>query len=190
MPTTRTRQAGLAAVLAPFLLVFGQVGNAATDRGAVHGVAVAMLSFSFPAFVFGLWGLRARHGGLGQLGRAALVLVLIAPPVSLIAAGWGAPFVFIPMVAVAQVVFAVEMLRASVLPVTPLALFAAGGVAALAEMVAAGIVTAGGADAGEVAYLLSIPLGLTAVGFAWLGWCLWCETAANDGRRLQRLAAA
>lgn len=189
VPTTRTRQAGLVAVLAPFLLVFGQVGNAATDRGPVHGVAVAILGFSFPAFAFGLWGLRVRHGGLGQLGRAALLLVLIAPPVSLLAAGWGAPFVFIPMVAVAQLVFAVEMLRASVLPVTPLALFAAGGAAALAEMVVAGVVTAADGDAGHLTYLLSLPLGLTAVGFAWLGWCLWCEPAADEGRRLQRLAA-
>jgi hypothetical protein len=148
-----------------------------------------MLTFSFPAFVFGLWGLRSRHGGLGQLGRAALVLMLIAPPVSLIAAGWGAPFVFIPMVAVAQLVFAVEMLRSSVLPVTPLALFAAGGVAALAEMVAAGIVTAAGRDAGHITYLLLLPLALTAAGFVWLGWHLSCEPAANQGGRPQPLAA-
>ena len=190
VPTTRTRQAGLAAVLAPFLLVLGQAGNSATARGGIHGVAVAMLTFSFPAFVFGLWGLRARHGGLGRLGRAALVLVIVAPPVSLLTAGWGAPFVFIPMVAVAQVVFAVEMLRSSVLPVTPLALFAAGGVAALAEIVAAGIVTAAGGDAGHVTYLLSIPLGLTASGFVWLGWRLWSEPAADDSRRLQRVVTS
>lgn len=190
VPTIRTRQAGLAAVVAPLLLLFGQWGNAATDRGATHGVAVVMLTLSFPAFVFGLWGLRARHGGLGQLGRAALVLVVIAPPVSLIAAGWGAPFVFIPMVAAAQVAFAVEMLRASVLPVIPLALFAAGGVAGLAEIGVAGIVTAAGGNAGHVMYLLSIPLGLTAAGFAWLGWHLWCEPAADNGGRLRPITAA
>lgn len=189
VPTTRTRDAGLAAVLAPLLLTFGQAGNVTIDRGGMHGLAVAMLTFSFPAFVFGLWGLRARHGGLGRLGRVALVLVIISPPVSLLTAGWGAPFVFIPMVAVAQVVFAVEMLRSSVLPVTPLALFAAGGVTALVEIAAAGIVTAAGGDAGQVTYLLAVPLSLTAVGFAWLGWRLWREPAADHGRHLQRLAA-
>src|SRR5438093_1608263 len=50
VPTTRTRQAGLAAVLAPLLLAFGQWGNVRIDRGAGHGVAVAMLTLSFPAF--------------------------------------------------------------------------------------------------------------------------------------------
>jgi hypothetical protein len=189
VPTTRTRYAGLAAVIAPVLVLAGQWGNAATDRGSLHGLAVTMLTLSFPAFVFGLWGLRARHGGLGQLGRAALVLVLVAPPVSLVTAGWGAPFVFIPMVAIAQVVFAVEMLRASVLPVTPLALFAAGGGAALAEMVAAAAVTTAGGDAGHVSYLLALPLALTAAGFAWLGWHLWHEPAADQGGRLHPIAA-
>lgn len=188
VPTPRTRRAGLAAMLAPLLLLVGQWGNAVTERGGVHGAAVAMLTFSFPAFAFGLWGMRARHGGLGQLGRLALVLVLIAPPVSLLTAGWGAPFVFIPMVAVAQVVFAVEMLRASVLPATPLALFAAGGTAALAEMAVAVLVTAAGGDAGHATAWLALPLVLTTAGFAWLGWRLWCEPAADEGRRLRRLA--
>lgn len=188
VPSTQTRRAGLAAVLAPFLLVLGQLGNVLTDRGGVHGVAVTMLTLSFPAFALGLWGLRARHGGLGRLGRAALVLVIVAPPVSLLA-GWGAPFVFIPMIAIAQLVFAVEMLHASVLPVTPLTLFAGGAVAALAEVLAAAAITAAGHDAGDAAYLLVLPLGLTAVGFVWLGHNLWCEAAADGGDRLRSLRA-
>ena len=193
VPTTRTRQAGLAAMLAPLLLAFGQWGNVATDRGGAHGVAVALLTFSFPAFVFGLWGLRARHGGLGRLGRAALLLAVCAPAVSLVA-GWGAPFVFIPMIAVAQVVFAVEMLRASVLPVLPLSLFAAGAVVALVDVAAAGIVTLAGGDAGHASSpatvaLVTLPMLLTASGFTWLGWRLWCEPAADQGGRLQPLAA-
>lgn len=189
VPTTRTRQAGLAAVLAPLLLAFGQWGNATIDRGAGHGVAVAMLTFAFPAFAFGLWGLRARHGGLGRLGRAALVLVLVAPIVSL-AAGWGAPLVFIPLVSLAIVVFAVEMLRASVLPITPLALFAAGGLTALTGMAAAAVVTASGGDAGHPHAVLGlVPLVLTGAGFMWLGWRLWCEPAADSAGRAQPLAA-
>ena len=98
------------------------------------------------------------------------------------------------MVAVALVVFAVEMLRASVLPVAPLALLAAGGVAALVDMAVAGIITAAGGDAGHVTNLIAIPLfstplGLTAAGFAWLGWCLWSEPSVADGTRIRPLAA-
>ena len=188
VPTIRTRRAGLAAILAPVLLVLGQGGNVFTDHDTVvHGVAVAMLTVSFPAFAVGLWGLRARHGGLGRLGRAALVLVLIAPPISLFA-GWGALFVFIPMLAVAQLVFAVELLRSSVLPVTPLAFFAAGAIAALGQVLVAGTFTAAGADAGHATYLIALPIGLTAAGFAWLGYNLWREPEAERGR-LQRLDA-
>lgn len=182
VPTTRTRWAGLAAALSPLLLAFGQWGNVTVDRGAAHGIAVAMLTFAFPAFAFGLWGLRARHGGLGRLGRAALVLAFVAPVVSL-AAEWAAPVVLIPLVSVAVVVFAVEMLRASVLPVAPLALLAAGAVVALVETAVGAVVTAGGGDAGHPhALLVFLPLALIATSFVWLGWCLWSEPAADRGR--------
>lgn len=189
VPTTRTRQAGLAALLAPLLLAIGQWGNVAIDRGAGHGVAVALLTLAFPAFAFGLWGLRSRHGGLGRLGRAALVLALVSPIVSL-AAGWAALALFIPLVSVAVVVFAVEMLRASVLPVAPLVLLCGGAIAALLEAIIAVAVTAAGRDAGHPhALVLLVPLGLIATGFAWLGWHLWCEPAADRAGHSRPLAA-
>jgi len=70
VPTTRTRTAGLAALLTPVLLVVGQYLNVniPSDRGPVHGIGVALLVGTIPAFLYGLWGLRARHGGLGRLG--------------------------------------------------------------------------------------------------------------------------
>jgi hypothetical protein len=179
VPTTRTRQAGLAAILAPLLLGFGQLGNVTIDRGAGHGLAVAMLVFAFPAFAFGLWGLRARHGGLGRLGRAALMLVFISPVLSFFA-GYAAVFVFVPMVGIAVLIFAVEMLRASVLPIAPLTLLAAGGASGILAILAAGAITAAGGDAGHYGIPgLLVPLAFVAASIAWLGWHLWHETAAD-----------
>ncbi len=180
VPTIRTRQAGLAALLAPLFVVAGQWGNLTIDRGAGHGVAVALLVAAFPALAFGLWGLRARHGGLGHLGPAALVLAL-ASPILALAAGWAAIYAFALLLSLAVVVFAVEMLRASVLPVVPLVLLAAGPFAALAGAAVAAGVTVTGGDAGNLPLVLIVsPLGLTASGFAWLGWHLWREPAVDQ----------
>lgn len=82
MPTTRTREAGLAALLAPLLVVGGQILNVTVpnERGPVHGIGVVLLVASLPALLFGLWGLVRRHGGLGRLGRAGFVLAVLAAP--------------------------------------------------------------------------------------------------------------
>lgn len=180
--TTRTRTAGLAAMLTPLLLVVGQYLNITVDRGAVHGIGVALLVAAIPTFVFGLWGLRARHGGLGRLGRVAIVCAVISPFLTF--AGYVGLVAAIGLAGLAVVVLVIEMLRANVLPVVPLVLLAAGPVGVLVVVV--GITTAGG-DAGD---LWAYPVLLTAVGFVWLGWCLWREPAVDSPHRHGPLAAA
>jgi hypothetical protein len=180
--TSRTRTAGLAAMLTPVLLVVGQYLNIniPVDRGPVHGIGVALLVAAIPAFVFGLWGLRARHGGLGRLGKIAIVCAVISPflnffaDVGVIAA--------MGLLGLAVVVLVVEMLRANVLPVAPLVLLATGPVAVLA--LAVGITAAGG-DAGDV---WAYPMLATTVGFVWLGWYLWHEPAVDATHRHGPLA--
>lgn len=188
VPTTKTRLAGTALLLAPIFLVVGEWGNEATDNtGGLHGTMVVVLGLAFPALIFGLWGLRARHGGLGRLGRAAFVLAVLSPILSL-AASYGAAALLVVLLAVALLVFAVEMLRAAVLPVAPLTLVIAGPILVLAILVVAIARTIGGGDAGDlpVAFVL-IPVLLTAIGLGWLGWHLSQETAV-DGARARPLA--
>lgn len=182
VPTTRTRAAGLAAMLTPVLLVVGQYlnVNVPVERGPLHGVGVALLTVSIPAFVFGLWGLRARHGGLGQLGKIAIVCAVISPFV--VFAGYVGLFAAMGLLGLAVVILVVEMLRANVLPVVPLVLLATGPVGVLAAVVG---VTAVGGDAGDV---WPYPMLVTVVGFVWLGWHLWSEPAVDATHRHGPLA--
>lgn len=177
VPTTRTRAAGLAALLTPVLLVVGQYVNVSVDRGFVHGIGVLLLTAAIPTFLFGLWGLRARHGGLGRLGKVALGAACVTPLLAF--AGYAGLFAAIALLGLAVVVLMVEMLRANVLPVVPLVLVAAGPVGMAALVVG---VTAAGGDAGDV---WAYPMGLTAAGYVMLGWYLWHEPAvdADRGRR-------
>src|SRR5688500_14174990 len=124
VPTSRTRAAGLAAIFTPVLLVVGQYLNinVPVDRGPVHGVGVALLVAAIPAFLFGLWGLRARHGGLGRLGKIAIVCAVLSPFPVFFAGYYGLFFGGIGLLGLAVVVLCVEMLRANVLPVVPLVL--------------------------------------------------------------------
>lgn len=176
VPTVRTCAAGLAGMLTPVLLVVGQYLNVNIDRGFVHGVGVLSLTAAIPAFVFALWGLRARHGGLGRLGRIAIAGAVIAPFLAF-PAGYYGLFAGMVLLGLAVVSLVVEMLRANVLPVAPLVLVATGPVGVLALVVG---VTAAGGDAGEVWML---PMILTAVGIVWLGWYLWNEPAVDDTPR-------
>jgi hypothetical protein len=182
VPTTRTRRAGLALALAPASLVIGAIGNVAVRRGSVHGLAVMLMVAAFPLLVFGLWGLRARHGGLGRIGLAALVLAAAAPILSF-AALRAAVYLLALLLGIALVMFVVEMLRASVLPVVPLVLMAAGPVAYLA--VSIGLVVAD-VDTGQ-AVLLS--LSVSGVGLIWTGWYLWREPAVDASRGGRSIAA-
>jgi len=184
VPTTRTRAAGLAAILTPILLVVGQYINVTTDRGFVHGIGVAMLTTAIPAFVFGLWGLRTRHGGLGQLGKAAIVAAVVSPFLSFVAGYYGV-FAAMGVLGLSVVVLVVEMLRGNVLPVVPLVLVAAGPIGVL--LLGMGITAAGG-DAGDV---LAYPMICTVMGYVWLGWYLWREPAVDATyRRHDPLATA
>ena len=183
VPTTRTRQAGLALVLAPVFVVLGQVGNVAVKKGWFHGFAVTLIGFAFPLLVFGLWGLRTRHGGLGRLGLAALILAAVSPILSL-AAAYGAMLLLAFLLGVALVMFAIEMLRASVLPVVPLVLMAAGPI--LFVVVFAGVAITRVYDG--LAVLL--PLSVSGVGLVWLGWYLWREPAVDAPRRGRSIASA
>jgi hypothetical protein len=180
VPTTTTRLAGFALLLAPILLIVGEWGNENTDNtGGMHGTAVFVLCLAFPALIFGLWGLRTRHGGLGRLGRAAFGLALLSPILAhaaLYAAGYGLAV----LLALALVVFGAEMLRASVLPVPPLTLVIAGPVLVIVELLVATAVTIAGRDAGHPpTIVLAMPIMITAVGLAWLGWHLSQETAVD-----------
>jgi hypothetical protein len=182
VPTTRTRRAGLALALAPASLVIGAIGNVAVRRGSVHGLAVMLMVAAFPLLVYGLWGLRTRHGGLGRIGLAAFVLAAAAPILSF-AAGWAAVYLLAFLLGLALILFVVEMLRASVLPVVPLVLMAAGPVAYLAVWI--GLVVAD-VDTGQ-AVLLS--LSLSGVGLIWTGWYLWREPAVDASRGGRSIAA-
>ncbi len=183
VPTTRTRLAGFALLLAPILLIGGEWGNENTDNtGGMHGTAVVVLGLAFPALIFGLWGLRTRHGGLGRLGRAAFLLAALSPILSL-AAAYGAAALLVLLLAIALLVFGVEMLRASVLPVAPLALVTAGPILVMAIFVVALTTTISGGDGGDMALVyIVVPIMITAVGLAWLGWHMSQETAVNRTR--------
>jgi hypothetical protein len=175
VPTTRTRAAGLAALLTPILLVIGQYLNVTVDRGLVHGIGVMLLTATIPAFLIAICGLRARHGGLGQLGKIAIVCALVSPFLTFIAGYYGV-FTAMGLLGLAIIALVIEMLRANVLPVAPLVLLAAGPCAVLALVVG---ITATGGDAGGVA---AYPMLLTVVGYLWLGWYLWREPAVDATR--------
>lgn len=183
VPTTRTRAAGLAALVTPLLLVVGQSINVTVARGFVHGIGVVMLTAAIPAFVFALWGLRARHGGLGRLGKAAIVGAVTSPFVTFIAGYYGL-FAAIFLLGLAVVVLVIEMLRANVLPVVPLVMLAAGPVGVFVLVVGT---IAAGIDGGDLA---PYPMLVTVVGYVWLGWYLFCEHAVDAGSRHGPLATA
>lgn len=177
VPTTRTRQAGLAAMLIPFLAAVGQYLNVAipADDGPAHGIGVVLLVAAVPAFVFGLWGLRARHGGLGRAGKVAIVSAGLAPFMAF--AGYVGLFAALGLLGLAVVVLVVEMLRANVLPVAPLVLLAVGPIGTPALLLATELLD------GDAAAFAFVPTAVTAVGFTWLGWHLWREPAYDAPRR-------
>ena len=70
VPTTKTRLAGFALLLAPFLVLFGQWGNLNThNTGGMHGTAVVVLGLAFPALIVGLWGSGPTTAASGGWGR-------------------------------------------------------------------------------------------------------------------------
>jgi hypothetical protein len=173
VPTRRTRVAGLVLFLAPVMLVVGTIGNVSTGKTWVHGLLVFISALSLPALLYGLWGLRKRHGGLGRAGLLAFVVALVAAPVSMFFAYWGL-IVFPALLALALLVFAVEMLRARILPVMPLVLLAAS------PLLAAVVFVAGGPMYNDLA-ALAVALFPLTVALMWLGWVMWREPAVDRG---------
>jgi hypothetical protein len=168
VPTTFTKRAGLVAALSPLFLALGAWANEFTDRGFAHGAAVLFEVVAFPAVIVGILGLRSRHGGLGLLGRIGF-WAFIAGPVFSIFMPWAGIAITGGLWALAFVLLGVAMLRAGVLPRTPVALF---GFSAVAYALVAAAVSAAGADVGEG---WVVPLVLQFAGFTWLGWAMWQE---------------
>jgi hypothetical protein len=179
VPTTRTRYAGLALFAAPLLALVGEIGNEATQhpKTGIHGFFVVVLLLSVPALFFGLWGLRRRNGGLGRVGLAALVLAFASPVLSM-AAGWGAIVAFAALMAIAICVLAVEMIRAQILPVVPVALLVVGAVGILVVTLATFVVDVAHDNWIELVAVAGAPL---VTGLLWLGWYLWQERAVDRG---------
>jgi hypothetical protein len=177
VPTTKTRYAGLALLAAPLLALVGEIGNETTKhpKTGIHGFFIAVLVLSVPALFFGLWGLRRRNGGLGRIGLAALVLVFVSPVLSM-AAGWGAVVAFAALMATAICVLAVEMIRAQILPVVPVALLVVGALGVLAVSLATFVVDVAHDIWIELVAVAGAPL---VIGIMWLGWYLWREPAVD-----------
>jgi hypothetical protein len=188
--TTFTRRAGLIAATMPLLLILGLSGNQIFYhdkqgiRGTLHGMSAGLiLPLALCAFLIGLFGLRARHRGLGRWGTAAIVTVVAAPFVAA-PFGWGAGFVALLVLGLAVILLGIGMLRAGVLPVTPIVLLMAGPV--LMMLFTAVVVTT---DFNDDWVMFPPPLILTLVGTTWLGWYQWNEPAL-DGRGSNPLATA
>jgi hypothetical protein len=168
VPTTFTKRAGLVAALSPLVLALGAWANEFTNRGFAHGAAVLFEVFAFPAVVVGILGLRARHGGLGLLGRVGF-WAFVAGPVFSIAMPWAGIVITGGLWAGSFALLGTAMLRAGVLPRPPVILF---GFSAVVSIVIATALTGAGNDVGEA---WVVPLVLQFAGFAWLGWAMWRE---------------
>ena len=184
VPTKKTRLAGLALATAPLALGIGQLGNVSTDKdNALHGIAVFVEVMAIPLLLFGLWGLRTRHGGLGRAGSAAFVLALCSVPIGF--GGYPGFFAGIAMLSCALLMFAVTLLRARVLPVLPIVMLGlgplVGSILALAGWAFVPDGTLGGAA-------IFVTIGFIAVATACLGWALWREPAV-DRRSIGPVAA-
>lgn len=127
------------------------------------------------AFAYGLWGLRSRHGGLGNWGRAAFWL-FVASPVLAMPFGWGAGVALVALQLLVVALLGVGMLQARVLPPVPVAMVSLG---APATVLTAAVLSALGVDAPRYAM---VALLVCVLGFAWLGWAMWREPALDAGR--------
>lgn len=172
--TRITRQAGFAAMLVPLLVVIGQSGNLAIDRGALHGIAVFLLVAAFAAFAFSVWGMRKRHGGLGRWGRAAFWLFIASP---FIAAPftWSAGAAFLAVQLVVVTLLGIGMIRARILPGVGVALFTFAPAATLLTAIAIASTVEGDADP----YIFSAGATVMAAGLAWVGIAMWREPALD-----------
>lgn len=172
--TQLTRRAGLAAVVVPPLALVGTAMNFGFERGILHGAGAAAMTVCLLLLAFALWGLRARHGGLGVHGKVALWIFILSPFVS-IPFTWFAVFVFAPLQMIVVALLGIGMLKARVLPRPAVAMFTLAPIATL------------------IASALAVPLGLRpivflpagalvfAVGLVWVG-LVMCQEPALDAR--------
>lgn len=190
--TTFTRRAGLAAALAPVLLLFGAWGNAYFEsndgfNGQLHGLAVFCVVAGVFAFILGMIGLGVRHRGLGRFGKAAFILLLLSPFISA-PFTWGAGGVFLLVIGVAVTLLAVGMLRAGALPVVPVVILGLAPLAGVAFF-AVGELT-GGDPTGDQTWFFAVPLALMVGAMGWLGWYQWNEPALDRPAGSAPLASA
>lgn len=176
VPTRSTRMAGMAIMLTAPLAILGAASNNLGEahaegwRGAVHGPGAVLEGLTLLVFLFGLWGLRHRHGGLGGWGRAALILTIASPFLAApftYAAGFALAF----LLTVAFGLLLVGMWQVQVLSRAPILLMSVGVSAFIAGSFVAW-------PLGELWPLLAGSV-LTAVGYTWSGWTLWCEPALD-----------
>jgi hypothetical protein len=169
--TSLTRRAGLAAMVSVPLIVIGQAGNDPAGRGAVHGLFLGLLTAGIAALVVGLWGLRRRHGGLGTIGRVAFWW-FVASPFLAAPFAYGAAFALGVQWLAIMVLLGVGMIRARVLPIPAVVLFALSPLVAIVISLA----TPALVDSGRWWPVLLSP---ALVGFVWLGWAMWREPALD-----------
>lgn len=172
--TRFTRRAGLAAMTGPPLMVGGIVvaGIGGGSRQPFSGLGVAMALAAIAALVVALAGLRKRHGGLGVLGRIAFWLAIAACPVAL-PFGWSGIVVLAVELGVVVMLYGIAMLRAGILPWPAVVLFAFSW--PLWAPIAFAI-TQLGDDANKYGMF---PIGITLLGFMWLGRAMWREPALD-----------
>jgi hypothetical protein len=171
--TTLTRRAGLAAMVAPPLMIAGGLGaNAASSTQPGSGIGAAACLAATAMFVFALVGLRVRHGGLGLVGRIAFWLAMLAVPVAM-PFGYAGIVVLAVELGVVVSLYGIAMLRAAILPPVPVSLFAFSWPAWAPVALA---ITAGGGDANTYAV---IPGLVTLAALMWIGRALWREPALD-----------
>lgn len=171
--TTLTRRAGLAAMIAPSLMI-GGIALAAASNSTQPGVAIGVVAClaSAAMLIYALFGLRARHGGLGTLGRVAFWLAILSLPIASLFS-WEGMVVLAVLLGVVVALFGIAMLRASILPRVAVALFAFSW--PLWAPIAA-IITAAGDDANKYA---GIPILVTLGALMWIGLAMWREPALD-----------
>ena len=182
--TTLTRRAGVAAMIAPPLMVGGIAVSSAsnsTQPGLGAGVVASLTAASM--FVYALVGLRARHGGLGTLGRVGFWLALLAVPFSSLFS-WEGMVVLAVLLGIVVGLLGIAMLRAGIMPRLAVGLFAFSW-PVWAPI--AWLVTVAGDDANKYA---AIPVLLTLGALMWLGFAMWREPALDAGRTGGPLATA
>ena len=171
--TTLTRRAGMAAMLAPPLMIGGAaVANASNSTQPGSGVGVAACVAAAAMFVYALIGLRSRHGGLGTIGRFAFWLAILAVPISM-PFSWAGMVVLAVLLGVVVALYGIAMLRAAIMPRTAVALFAFTW--PLWAPVA-WLITVAGDDANRYA---GIPVLVTLGALMWLGFAMWREPALD-----------